>query len=251
MQYERNSPGQIRDDFLASRHTKLGWGVKKQGKSLWTRNAVKGVSVRGERRKREGRIEWRKWDPTRSKVAAALIRTSGETSSLLPDPGSKCLYLGASTGGTVSYIHDIVCGAENHHRGQVVAVEISPRMVRDLASLSDRRAGLVPVMADARRIEEVAPFLSSKVEWIHQDLSIADQAETFLRICFSFLSPGGKALLSLKAASERSSDGDDESRFNKAEKILQESDLTLLERIDLRGMEEQHVLFVCESNLTN
>ena len=107
------------------------------------------------------------------------------------------------------------------------------------------------MMADARKPEEVAPFLSSKVEWIHQDLSIADQAETFLRICLSFLSPGGKALLSLKAASERSSDGDDESRFNKAEKALHGSDLTLIEKIDLRGMEEQHVLFVCESNITS
>lgn len=124
-------------------------------------------------------------------------------------------------------------------------------MVRDLASLSDSRAGLIPVMADARKPEEVAPFLSSKVEWIHQDLSIADQAETFLRICLFFLSPGGKALLSLKAASERSSDGDDESRFNKAEKTLQESNLTLIERIDLRGMEDQHVLFFCESSLTS
>ena len=124
-------------------------------------------------------------------------------------------------------------------------------MVRDLASLSDSRSGLVPVMADARRPEEVAPFLSSKVDWIHQDLSIADQAETFLKICLSFLSPGGKSLLSLKAASERSSDGDDKSRFNKAERTLNESDLRLIERIDLRGMEEQHVLFVCEFNPTS
>jgi fibrillarin-like rRNA methylase len=106
-------------------------------------------------------------------------------------------------------------------------------------------------MADARRPEEVAPFLSSKVDWIHQDLSIADQAETFLKICLSFLSPGGKSLLSLKAASERSSDGDDKSRFNKAERTLNESDLRLIERIDLRGMEEQHVLFVCEFNPTS
>jgi len=35
----------------------LGWGVRREGRSLWTRNAVKGVSVRGERRKRDGRNE--------------------------------------------------------------------------------------------------------------------------------------------------------------------------------------------------
>ena len=42
--------------------------------------------------------------------------------------GSTCLYLGAS-GGTVSHIHDIVCGSGNHLSGLVVAVEISPRMI--------------------------------------------------------------------------------------------------------------------------
>ena len=206
---------------------------------------MRGVSVRGERRKRDGRIEWRKWDSTKSKVAAALQRTGGEPSDLLPQPGSTCLYLGASSGGTVSHIHDIVCGADNHHGGQVVAVEISPRMMRDLVTLAERRSGLVPVLGDARRPEAVVPFIIGRADWIHQDLSIADQAETFVRMATSFLRPGGVGLLSLKAASERASDGDDDSRFAKAERILGESELEVVERIDLAGLEEQHVVFRC------
>ena len=59
----------------------LGWGVKKEGKSIWTRNANKGVSVRGERRKKSGKIEWRRWDPYKSKVAAALLETNGDISA--------------------------------------------------------------------------------------------------------------------------------------------------------------------------
>ena len=118
---------------MANKSKPIVWGVRREGRTLWTRNAVKGVSVRGERRKRDGRIEWRRWDPTKSKVAAAILRTRAEQSSLLPTPGSTCLYLGASSGGTVSHIHDFVCGADNHHGGQLVAVEISPRMVRDLS----------------------------------------------------------------------------------------------------------------------
>ena len=105
---------------MANKSKQRVWGVRKEGRTLWTRNAVKGVSVRGERRKRDGRIEWRRWDPTRSKVAAAILRTRVEPSSLLPTPGSTCLYLGASSGGTVSHIHDFVCGADNHHGGQLV-----------------------------------------------------------------------------------------------------------------------------------
>ena len=109
-----------------------------EGRSIWTRNAVRGVSVRGERRKRDGRIEWRKWDPTKSKVAASILRTKDNPSDIVPEPGSTCLYLGASSGGTVSHIHDLVCGSDNHHGGQVVAVEISPRMMRDLVREEER-----------------------------------------------------------------------------------------------------------------
>ena len=232
---------------MSNKSKQILWGVKKEGRTLWTRNAVKGISVRGERRKRDGRIEWRRWDPTRSKVAAAILRTRVEPSSLLPTPGSTCLYLGASSGGTVSHIHDFVCGADNHHSGQLVAVEISPRMVRDLVKLADKRPGIVPVLGDARKPEQIAAFIRGKANWIHQDLSIADQAETFVRIATSFLAPGGIGLLSLKAASERSSEGDDDSRFQKAERILMDSDLVLEERIDLTGLEEQHVVFTCSS----
>ena len=234
---------------MANKSKQIVWGVRKEGRSLWPRNAVKGISVRGEKRKRDGRIEWRRWDPTRSKVAAAILRTRVEPSSLLPTPGSTCLYLGASSGGTVSHIHDFVCGADNHHGGQLVAVEISPRMVRDLVKLSDSRPGLVPVLGDARKPEQVAPFIREKASWIHQDLSIADQAETFVKMATLFLAPDGIGLLSLKAASERSSEGDDNSRFQKAEQILRDSDLVFEERMDLRGLEEQHVVFSCTLGL--
>ena len=205
--------------------------------------------MRGERRKKDGRIEWRKWDPSKSKIAAALLRTKHDSVEILPNPGSTCLYLGASSGGTVSHIHDIVCGADNHHGGQVVAVEISPRMARDLLSLAKKRRGLVPVLGDARKPSEVAPFMRSRADWIHQDLSIADQAEAFVRMSEAFLKPGGTAILSLKAASERTSDGDDASRFEKAEKRILDSERNLLETIDLSGLEEQHVVFWCSSSL--
>ena len=226
-----------------ARKPKLAWGVRREGRSLWTRNAVRGVSVRGERRKTDARIEWRAWDPSRSKVAAALMRTTNDPSQILPETGSTCLYLGASFGSTVSHIHDQVCGAGNHHGGQVVAVEIAPRAMRDLSDLASIRPGLVPVLGDARQPQTVAPYIRGKADWMHQDLSIADQAETFVRMTRAFLSPGGTGLLSLKAASERSSDGDDDSRFAKAARILRESNLDVIERIDLKGLEEQHVVF--------
>ncbi len=228
---------------MARKPVKLAWGVRREGRSLWTRNAVRGVSVRGERRKTDSKIEWRAWAASKSKVAAALLRTSNTPSELLPETGSTCLYLGASYGSTVSHIHDHVCGSGNHHSGQVVAVEISPRAMRELSALATRRIGLVPVLGDARVPSQIAPFIRGKADWIHQDLSIADQAQTFVKMTQAFLRPGGTGLLSLKAASERASQGNDVSRFAKAEGIIKKSNLELIERIDLTGLEEQHVVF--------
>ncbi len=221
----------------------LGWGVRREGRTLWSRNSTRGKSVGGERRKRDGKIEWRRWDPFRSKVAAALLMTSQKASELLPGPGDTCLYLGASSGTTVSHIHDMVCGSNNHHDGQIIAVEISPRMMRDLSSLAEDRSGLIPILNDARETQSYAPVMREKAHWIHQDLSIADQAENFISIATSTLKNGGIGLLSLKAASERQFEGDDQSRFSRAEKLIEESELELIEKIDISQYQEQHMVF--------
>ncbi|MBO96614.1 MAG: hypothetical protein CMA78_01535 [Euryarchaeota archaeon] len=221
----------------------LGWGVRREGRTLWSRNSTRGKSVGGERRKRDGKIEWRRWDPFRSKVAAALLMTSQKASELLPSPGDTCLYLGASSGTTVSHIHDMVCGSNNHHNGQIIAVEISPRMMRDLSSLAEDRSGLIPILNDARETQSYAPVMREKAHWIHQDLSIADQAENFISIATSTLKNGGIGLLSLKAASERQFEGDDQSRFSRAEKLIEESELELIEKIDISQYQEQHMVF--------
>ena len=225
---------------------KIAWGIRREGRSLWSRNAVKGISVRGERRKRDGRNEWRLWNPNRSKIAASILKTKRDASALLPDSGSTCLYLGASYGGTVSHIHDNVCGAGNHHEGQVVAVDISPRMMRNLIKLAERRQGLVPVLAYALNPHSVAPYIRGKADWLHQDLSIGDQAETFVRMTSAFLKDGGTALLSLKAASERWIEGGDDARFEHTKSIIEDCQhLELLEVIDISVFEEQHAVFHC------
>ncbi len=225
----------------------LAWGIRREGRSLWTRNAVKGISVRGEKRKKDSHIEWRHWDPTKSKVAASLLKTKRNPSDMLPEQGSTCLYLGASSGTTVSHIHDHVCGSGNHHNGQVVAVEIAPRMMRDLSKLSESRPGLIPVLGDARNPSVIAPYLRGQVDWIHQDISIADQTKTFLKISEAFLKVGGIGLLSLKAASERWIEGGDDSRFAEAKELIElNQKIVLLEIIDISYFEGQHRVFVIE-----
>ena len=235
-------------DTLANDSGQIGWGVQRRGRSLWTRNAVKGVRLRDENLRKDGRIEWRSWNPRASKLAAALIRTKRDASLLIPDPGSTALYVGAGHGTTISHLHDHLCGAGNHHSGRIVAVDLSPRCIRDLIRLSGVRSGISPVLADARNLDEFSPFVPERVPWILQDVSQPGQVELMIRICERFLAPDGVALLSLKAASERWADGGDEAKFTQAEERLASSKLRLGERIDLRGFEDQHVMFVIHAN---
>ncbi len=222
----------------------IGWGVMRQSRGLWSRNAVKGEQVRDERLRRDGKIEWRSWNPRSSKLGAAIIRTSGDAEILLPEPGSNVLYIGAGHGTTISHLHDHVCGSGNHHAGSIVSVDLSARCIRDLISLAEKRPGILPVLADARQLHAYSIFLPNRVPWILQDVSQAGQVELMLKVCNRFLSQNGIALLSLKAASERWTDGGDEARFSDAESKIAESKMKLVERIDLRGLEDQHVMYV-------
>ena len=68
------------------------------------------------------------------------------------------------------------------------------------------------------------------------------------KIISNLLSNKGIGILSLKAASERSSEGDDNSRFQKAQKIIMDSGIRILERMNISSFEDQHEVFVCIKN---
>jgi len=74
------------------------------------------------------KIEYRQWNPYRSKLGATII---GGVSAMGVKPGCKVLYLGAASGTTVSHVSDIV-GPE----GIVYAVEFSHRSGRDLVNMA-------------------------------------------------------------------------------------------------------------------
>merc|ERR1719319_1606932 len=71
--------------------------------ALVTKNMVVGESVYGEKRiaveDESGKVEYRVWNPFRSKLAAAIL---GGVDKIHMPPGSKVLYLGAASGTTVS-----------------------------------------------------------------------------------------------------------------------------------------------------
>ena len=146
------------------------------------------LSVYGERIL-EG---YRTWDPFRSKLAALLLKCSRPDLRL--DRDSRVLYLGAATGTTVSHVSDIVC------RGLVYAVEFSPRTMRDLIRLCERRRNIVPILADASHPEDYA-FMLEPVDLIYQDVAQRNQAEIASINCLRYLKPGGDLVLMLKTRS--------------------------------------------------
>ena len=206
-------------------------------------NANPGIAIRGESLRKFRGIEHRRWDPNRSKLGAGLIRTRKDPAQLLPQPGSTVLYLGAGHGTTISHLHDHLCGSKNRFNGRLVAVDLAPRCLRDLTHLAEQRPGLVPVLGDARKFDAWGVLIPSRVDWLFQDVAQAGQVEIFLSAVRRFLSKNGIGLLSLKAASERHSEGGDEDIFAKAIAQLS-SEVELLEHINLTGFEDQHALFV-------
>jgi rRNA 2'-O-methyltransferase fibrillarin len=76
---------------------------------LVTKNLVPGESVYGEKRisidAGEEKVEYRVWNPFRSKLAAGVL---GGIDELYIAPGMKVLYLGAASGTSVSHVADIV-----------------------------------------------------------------------------------------------------------------------------------------------
>jgi len=81
---------------------------------LVTKNLVPGESVYGEKRISvetggggvdSTKIEYRVWNPFRSKLAAGVL---GGMDKIFIAPGTKVLYLGAASGTSVSHVADIV-----------------------------------------------------------------------------------------------------------------------------------------------
>jgi len=160
---------------------------------LATLNLAPGVSVYGEKLVAvEGR-EYRIWDPFRSKLAAAILKG-------LKDIGLKegysVLYLGASTGTTLSHISDIV-----GEKGVVFGVEFSARVARELIErVAKHRRNVVPIVADARH-PRLYPSIYGKVDLVYCDIAQPDQTEIAVENCRIYLKSEGKLLLVVKCRS--------------------------------------------------
>ncbi len=135
---------------------------------------------------------WRRWDPYRSKLSAALVRGFRGP---LPQAGERWLYLGAATGTTASHVADLV-GPD----GAVYAVEMSLRPFIRLLRLAERYPNLFPILADAGHPEDFAGWVPP-VDGLYSDIAQPDQASIARENAELFLRDGQPVLLALKLSS--------------------------------------------------
>ena len=161
-------------------------------RKLSTVSLAPGTQVYGEKLVELEGVEYRVWDPYRSKLAAAILRG---IRAMPIWAGARVLYLGAASGTTASHVSDLV-GIE----GVVYCVEISSRPLRDLLVVGGHRPNMLPMLADARQPASYG-FLLGRVDVIYQDVAQPNQTEILLANVRAFLREGGHAMLALKARS--------------------------------------------------
>lgn len=212
--------------------------------ALVTLNSTPGKAVYGEKRisvdvpaaNGEGsqKVEYRVWNPFRSKLAAAIL---GGVDNVWIKPGSKVLYLGGASGTTVSHVSDIV-GPE----GAVYAVEFSHRSGRDLINMAKSRTNVVPIIEDARHPLKYR-MLVPMVDTVFADVAQPDQARIVALNSHYFLKNGGHFVISIKASCIDST-APAEAVFAREVKKLQQEQFKPAEQLTLEPYERDHAVVV-------
>jgi fibrillarin-like pre-rRNA processing protein len=205
-------------------------------KNVATLNLARGSKVYGEKLVRQGDDEYRIWDPFRSKLAAALKKGM---KNMPIGNGSKVLYLGASTGTTVSHVSDIVGPS-----GMVFAVEPATRVARELIeNVASNRKNVVPIIEDARRPQNYF-CVFGKVDVIYCDIAQPDQTDIAIINCRAYLAKGGIMLLVVKT---RSIDVTMDPRAVVAQEAarLEKNGFSISQIINLDPFDKDHAMIYC------
>ncbi len=202
-------------------------------KYLATQNLIKGNSVYGEKIVKYEDIEYRLWDPFRSKLAGAILKGLRENPI---KESSKVLYLGASTGTTVSHVSDII-----GNNGIVFPVEPSVRVARELLeNVSSKRNNIIPIISDARNYLKYPGYFGI-VDVVYSDIAQPDQTMIAIDNSKSYLKDNGDLLIIIKT---RSIDVLTDPKIvtqNEAKK-LEDNNFIISQIINLEPFEKDHSL---------
>ncbi len=209
--------------------------IEKKGKKvLLTENLVPNEKSFDEELIKYNEKEFRVFDPKRSKLASTIIKGSPNVGFR---EGNVVLYLGSSHGYTTSFVSDIV-----GNEGFVFAVDIAPRVMRDLVFLCYKRKNIAPILLDANKINLLKERISA-VDMLYQDVAQKNQIEIFLKNLV-FLKKDGYALLAVKA---RSIDVTKQPKqiFKEVREKLGKL-LTIIDYRELEPFQKDHCMFICK-----
>ncbi|TFG27574.1 MAG: fibrillarin-like rRNA/tRNA 2'-O-methyltransferase [Promethearchaeota archaeon] len=201
---------------------------------LYSKNLVPGHQVYGERIIEYKNEEFREWDPYRSKLAALIIENP--TSNFISN-NTICLYLGASSGTTISHLSDII------KNGVIYGIEFAERSIRQLIQNTTNRKNIIPILADARYPDTYTKSIFNEIELIYQDVAQPNQAEIAVLNANYYLKSGGLVILAIKSQSIDS--------ISKSEKIYKQEKNTLenagyeiVESINIHKYAANHIILI-------
>ena len=211
--------------------------IKAEGeRKLATENLVPGNQVYKEKLIIKKGIEYRLWDPFRSKLAAAIMNNL----EIFPfENKTKILYLGASTGTTVSHISDIIGPS-----GIIFGVEHASRVARDfLDRVASHRTNIIPILQDARKPKEYFSVFG-KVDVVYVDIAQPDQTKIAIDNCNIYLKKNGYFFLVIKTRSIDVTKSPKKIIEEEKEKLR--NSFEILQSIDLHPYDKDHAIVIAK-----
>ena len=219
----------IKEIFENIYEVDLGDGLRR----IATKSLVEGKRIYGEKIIKIDGVEYRIWNPNKSKLAAAIINGL----KIMPiKKGTKILYLGASAGTTPSHVADIV------EKSPVYSVEYSPRIMREFLEVCEDRKNLIPILGDANKPQGYA-FIVEKVDVVYEDVAQPNQAEILIKNAKWFLKKGGYGMISIKARSIYVTK-DPKEIFKEQKEILENGGFKIVDEVNIEPFEKDHIMFV-------
>jgi len=201
---------------------------------LATKNLTPGITYYKERLFKTEYGELREWIPYKSKLSAAYLKNMDIS---ILNKANRILYLGMSTGTTVSHVSDILAD-----EGVIFGVEVAPRvMLEYINRVAKFRDNIIPIFYDARRPEEYLYIINGKVDMVYCDVAQPDQTEIAMANSKLYLKKGGELFLAIKARSIDAS-RDPAEIYRDEVKKLEKNGFKVLETVDLEPYEKDHAM---------
>ncbi|MCH8003038.1 MAG: fibrillarin-like rRNA/tRNA 2'-O-methyltransferase [Nanoarchaeota archaeon] len=210
--------------------------VYQDGNKLYTVNLTPGKKVYDEQLIKQNNIEYREWDAYGSKLASAILNGS---KNIFLRKDDVVLYLGSASGTTVSHVSDIV-GKD----GFVFAVDVAPRVMRDLIFNLESRKNIAPILEDANKTKNLLEKISI-VDVIYQDIAQKNQVEILIKNINMFLKKDGYAIVAIKARSIDVTKNPKQIFKEVREKL--EKELIIVDYRTLEPYQRDHCFFICKN----